>query len=168
MLQAAFPSKSLNSRSLPYFLIYPPLRRHCLALSSTGQQHYAGHRDNATHILIKKVQGDGFEGLPLSAIISPFSYSLTDTQIQTNRKVELSVMVISKFVHLRQKWIIADDAQRIEPDIHLPGGEADSINSYQFEDLIPFGTSNPKQEIPDDLRVAYTEFKRLYEALGCY
>ncbi|KAM0799886.1 hypothetical protein BDR22DRAFT_270613 [Usnea florida] len=34
--------------------------------------------------------------------------------------------------------------------------------------MILFGTSNPKQEIPDDGRVAYKEFQRLYEVLGCY
>ena len=99
---------------------------------------------------------------------SPFFYSLTETQIQTNSKVGFSVMIISKFVYLRQKCDISYDAPPTEPDIQLRRDKVDSINSYQFEAMIPFGTSNPKQEIPDDLRVAYKEFRRLYEALGCY
>ena len=77
-------------------------------------------------------------------------------------------MVTSKFLYLRQKCNISDDAPPTETDIQLRGDEVDSINSYEFEAMIPFGTSNPKQEIPDDLRVAYKEFKRLYDALGCY
>ena len=79
-------------------------------------------------------------------------------------------MVTSKFVYLRQKCKIPYDAPPTEPDIQLCGDEVDSINSYQFEAMIPFdsGTSIPNQEIPGDLRIAYKEFKRLYEALGCY
>lgn len=79
-------------------------------------------------------------------------------------------MSTSKFVYLRQKCNIPYDAPPTEPDIQLCGDEGDSINSYQFEAMIPFGsaTSIPDQEIPGDLRVAYKEFKRLYEALGCH
>ena len=77
-------------------------------------------------------------------------------------------MIPSKFVYLRQECNISDDAPPTEMNIQVRGNKVDSIKSYQFEAMIPFGTSNPKQEIPDDLRVAYKEFKRLYEVLGCY
>ena len=77
-------------------------------------------------------------------------------------------MVPSKFVYLRQKCNISDDTPPTETDNQLRGDNVDSIDSYQFEALTPFEISNPKQEIPDDLQVAYKEFKRLYEALGCY
>lgn len=79
-------------------------------------------------------------------------------------------MATGKFVYLRQKCALPYDAHSNKSYILLYGDEVLLANVYHFEAMIPFGskTATSSTKIPWSLQVAYREFKRLYEVLGCY